>query len=167
MHLTCLHTQQRVALLPLRPNANAWLPAMGSRLESRTVSRACWQCGSNALQTWPRAPLSRTSNGVVPTRFSILSTRTSAPSCFHWVSVVYSIKKKKEDHGTQPGTEENHTPPASSQRRLNFTGSAASSSLLFRREDGQPDPHGLGGYAPRGRCPLPSHSCSGCRNCGH
>ena len=79
-------------------------------------------------------------NGVVPTRFSILNTETSASSGFHWVSVVYSIEKKEEDHGTQPGTEEVHTPAASSQRRLNFTGSAPSSSLLSRSEDGQPDP---------------------------
>ena len=55
-------------------------------------------------------------NEVVPTRFSI---GTSASSGFHWVSVFYSIEKKEEDHGTQPGTEEVHTPTASSQRRLN------------------------------------------------
>ena len=77
---------------------------------------------------------------MVPTRFSILNIETPASSGFHWVSVVYSIEKKEEDHGTQPGTEEVHTPAASSQRRLNFTGSAPSSSLLSRREDGQPDP---------------------------
>ena len=77
---------------------------------------------------------------MVPTRFSILNTGTSASSGFHWVSVVYSIEKMEEDHGTQPGTEEAHTPAASSQRRLNFTRSAPSSSLLSRREDGQLDP---------------------------
>ena len=71
-----------------------------------------------------------------------LNTGTSVSSGFHWVSVVYYIKKEREDHGTQPGTGEVHTPAASSQRRLNlnFTGSAPSSSLLFRREDEQPEP---------------------------
>jgi len=73
----------------------------------------------------------------------------------HWVSVVYSIEKKKEDLGTQPGTKEVRTPAPSSQRRLNFTGSAPSSSLVFLREDGQPDPtapgdtHHAGGVLSR------------------
>jgi len=79
-------------------------------------------------------------NGMVPRRFSIVNTETSGSPGLHWVSVVYSIEKKEEDHGTQPGTEEVHTPAASSERRLNFTGSAPSSSLLSRSEDGQPDP---------------------------
>ena len=46
----------------------------------------------------------------------------------------------EENYGTQPGTEEVHTPAASSQRRLEFTGSASSSPLFFVREDGQPYP---------------------------
>ena len=79
-------------------------------------------------------------NGLVPRRFSILNTGTSGSTGFHWVSVVYSIEKKEEDLSTQPGTEEDYTPTASSQGRLNFTGSAPSSSNVFLREDGQPDP---------------------------
>ena len=92
---------------------------------------------------------------MVPTRFSILNTETSASSGFHWASVVYSIEKKEEDNGIQPGTEKAHKPAASSQRRLNFTGSAPSSSLLSRSEDGQPDPtapvdtHHAGTFLPQ------------------
>ena len=54
--------------------------------------------------------------------------------------IVYSIKNKEEGLGTQPGTEEAHKPEASSQRCLNFSDSAPSSTLVFLREDRQPDP---------------------------
>ena len=70
-------------------------------------------------------------NGVVPRRFSTVNTATSDSPGFHWVSVVYSIEMKKEDHGTQSGTEEVHSPAASSQHRLNFTGSAHQAPLFF------------------------------------
>ena len=79
-------------------------------------------------------------NGVVPKRFSIVNTGTSDSTGFHWVSVVYSIEKKEEDLGNQPGTKEVRTPAPSSHRPLNFTGISHSNSLVFLREDGQPDP---------------------------
>ena len=41
-------------------------------------------------------------NGVVPTRFSILNTETSASSGLHWVSVVYSIEKKRKTTAPNP-----------------------------------------------------------------
>ena len=79
--------------------------------------------------------------GVAAARdFNTVNTGTSDQTGFYWVSVLYFIEKMEEDHGTQPGTEEAHTPAASSQRRLNATGSTPSGSLVFLREDGQPDP---------------------------
>ena len=50
----------------------------------------------------------------------------------HFVSFFREANKKTP--------REVHTPAASSQHRLNFTGSAPSSSLVLLREDGQPDP---------------------------
>ena len=75
-------------------------------------------------------------SGLVPARYSTVNKSTSDSTGFHWISVVCSIEKKEEDHGTQHGPEEARTPAASSQRRLNFTGNAPSSSLVSLREDG-------------------------------